>query len=155
MGELASPLKIRAHHLLCLLGFRSLGYSQEFITTMGKVVENLRSNSTFPIILVAECDIICTSCPHNKGNKCLKEADSESKVKTRDLEVLHRLGFEAGAQIPAGKAWARMKERLSFNDMAEICRDCEWLELGYCVEGLERLKQGGLTVGKPSSKIHT
>jgi len=155
MGELASPLKIRAHHLLCLLGFRSLGYSQEFITTMGKVVENLRSNSTFPIILVAECDIICTSCPHNKGNKCLKEADSESKVKTRDLEVLHRLGFEAGAQIPAGKAWTRIKERLSFEHIAEICRDCEWLELGYCVEGLERLKQGGLTVGKPSSKIHT
>ncbi|MDK1292897.1 MAG: DUF1284 domain-containing protein, partial [Actinomycetota bacterium] len=89
----------------------------------------------------------------NKGSKCLKEVDSASKGKTQDLEVLHRLGFEAGAQIPAGKVWAKIKERLSFNDMAEICRDCEWLELGYCVEGLERLKQDCLTVGKPSSKI--
>jgi hypothetical protein len=142
MGELAPPLKIRTHHLLCVLGFCGLGYSQEFISTMGKVVEKLRSNSAFPIILVAECDIICASCPHNKGNKCLKETDSESKVKTRDLEVLHRLGFEVGAQMATGKAYAKIKERLSSGDIAEICRRCEWLELGHCVEGLERLTAG-------------
>ena len=140
MGELAPPLKIRAHHLLCLLGFRGLGYSQGFITTMGKVVKNLRSNSIFPITVVVECDIICASCPHNKGSKCLKEADSESKVKTRDLEVLYRLGFEVGAQMPAVKARTRIKERLSFRDIAEICSDCEWLELGHCAQGLERLE---------------
>ena len=137
MEGLAHPLRVRAHHLLCILGFRGLGYSEEFIATMGKVVKSLCSNSTFPVILVAECDIICASCPHNKGSKCLKEANSESKVKTQDLEVLHRLSFEAGAQIPAGKVWAKIKERLSFKDMAEICRDCEWLELGYCAQGLE------------------
>jgi hypothetical protein len=140
MGELAHPLKIRAHHLLCLLGFRGLGYSQGFITNMGKVVEKVGSNSTFPITLVVECDIICTSCPHNKGGKCLKEINSESRVKTQDLEVLHRLGFEVGAQMPAVKAWMRIKERLQVKDMAEICGDCEWLGLGYCAEGLERLK---------------
>ncbi|MCL0077143.1 DUF1284 domain-containing protein [Dehalococcoidia bacterium] len=138
MGGLAPPLKIRAHHLLCLLGFRGLGYNQEFITKMRKVVEKLDSNST--ITLVVECDIICSSCPHHKGSKCLKDADSELKVKAQDLEVLMRLGFEAGAQMPVVKAWARIKERLSFNDIAEICRHCEWLELGYCVQGLERLK---------------
>jgi hypothetical protein len=109
---------------------------------MGKVVEKLRSNSAFPIILVAECDIICASCPHNKGNKCLKEADSESKVKTRDLEVLHRLGFEVGAQVTANEAWTRIKERITSEDVGALCHDCEWWESGYCVEGLERLKAG-------------
>jgi len=142
MGELAHPLKIRAHHLLCLLGFRGLGYSQEFIAAMGKVVEKLSSNSTFPITLVVECDFICASCPHNKGSKCLKEANSELKVKTQDLEVLHRLGFEVGAQMPAVEAGTRIKERLSFRDITEICLDCEWLELGHCAQGLERLKTG-------------
>jgi hypothetical protein len=85
MGELTPPLKIRAHHLLCILGFHGLGYSQEFATKMGEVVEKLHSDSTFPITLVDECDIICASCPQNVGGKCLGEADSESKIKTRDL----------------------------------------------------------------------
>ena len=140
MGQLASPLKIRAHHLLCLLGFRGLGYSQEFIAVMGKVVKKVRPNSVFPITVIAECDIICASCPHNREDKCLKEVDSERKVKARDLEVLQRLGLEVGAQVPAAKAWTRIKGRLSSRDLAEICRDCEWLGLGYCAEGLERLE---------------
>lgn len=142
MGELAPPLKIRAHHLLCILGFCGLGYSQEFTATMGKVVEKLHSNSTFPITVVIECDIICASCPHNKGSRCSKEANSESEVKTRDLEVLHRLGFEVGAQVMPNEAWTRIKERITSEDVAALCHDCEWWELGYCIDGLERLKAG-------------
>ncbi len=139
MGELAPPLKIRAHHLLCLLGFRGLGYSQEFVLRMGKVVEELSSDSTSPITFLVGCDIICASCPHNKENKCSKRADSELRVGKLDLEVLWRLGFEVGAQVTAGEVWARIKARLSVGDISEICRDCEWVELGYCAEGLERL----------------
>ena len=108
MGQLASPLKIRAHHLLCMLGFRGLGYSQGFIVVMGKVVERVRSNPMFPVAVIAECDIICAACPHKKEDKCLKEVDSERKVKTRDLEVLRRLGLEVGAKMPAAKVWARI-----------------------------------------------
>ncbi len=109
---------------------------------MGKVVEELNSNSTLPITIVAECDVLCASCPHNKENKCRKEADSESKVNTREWGVLQRLGLEAGAQIPVAKAWERLKKSLSSRDIVEICRDCEWLELGYCADGLERLETG-------------
>jgi hypothetical protein len=109
---------------------------------MGKVVEKLHSNSTFPITVVIECDIICASCPHNKGSRCSKEANSESEVKTLDLEVLHRLGFEVGAQMAAGEAWTGIKERITSEDMAELCQDCEWWGLGYCAKGLERLKAG-------------
>jgi hypothetical protein len=109
---------------------------------MGEVVEKLRSNSSFPITVVVGCDIICASCPHNRGSKCLKEVDSESKVKNRDLEVLHRLGFEVGAQMAAGEAWTGIKERITSEDVAALCHDCEWWELGYCAEGLERLKAG-------------
>ncbi len=142
MGELETPLEIRAHHLLCILGFRGLGYSQEFIVSMGKVVEELSSDSTLPITFIAECDIICASCPHNKENKCLKGADSEWRVRKQDLEVLRRLGFGVGDQVLAGEAWVRIKARLSVGDISEICQDCEWLELGHCVEGLERLETG-------------
>ncbi len=140
MGELAYPLEIRAHHLLCLLGFRGFGYSPEFVEKMGKVAKELHLNSTFPITILAECDVICISCPHNKDNKCRKKADSELKVKARDLEVLRRLGLETGTQISAGTIWTRVRERLTPEDIVEICQGCEWLELGYCAEGMEGLE---------------
>ena len=125
-----------------MLGFRGLGYSQKFVTVMGKVVEELCSSAIFPITVVAECDIICASCPHNMENECRKKAGSERKVKIQDLEVLQRLGFETGTRMPVGKAWTSIKARLSAGDISEICRDCEWLELGYCVEGLGSLETG-------------
>ncbi len=139
MGELAPALEIRAHHLLCTLGFRGLGYSPEFIAMMGKVVAELNSNSALPITIIAECDIICASCPHKKENKCLKKVGSEWRVKTQDLVVLQKLGLETGSQISASNVWLRIKEKITPKNIAEICRDCEWLELGYCAEGLERL----------------
>jgi hypothetical protein len=107
---------------------------------MGKVVGKLRSDSAFPIILVVGCDAICAACPHNKEGKCLKKADSEVKVTSLDLKMLPKLRFEAGAQVSAGEAWERIREGITSEDIAELCCDCEWWGLGYCVEGLERLK---------------
>tara|TARA_B100002003_G_C13715496_1_gene358645 strand:- start:102 stop:530 length:429 start_codon:yes stop_codon:yes gene_type:complete len=140
VGELAHPLEIRAHHLLCLLGFRGLGYSLEFTKKMGKVAEELRVNSTFPITILTECDVICASCPHNKDNKCCKKPYSELKVKARDLEVLRRIGLTTGTHISLDTIWARIKERLTPEDLVLICQGCEWLELGYCAKGLEVLE---------------
>ena len=145
MGQLAHPLEIRAHHLLCLLGFRGSGYSQEFVEKMGKVANELHLSSTFPIAVLAQCDVICVSCPHNKDNKCQKKVDSESKAEARDLEVLRRLGFAVGAQMPVEKVWVRIKARLTPDDIVEICQGCEWLELGYCADSLDRLGPVNLT----------
>ena len=142
MGKVAPALEIRAHHLLCILGFRGFGYSQEFIVKMEKVVKELDANATFPITVMAECDVICASCPHNRGNKCLKEADSEAKIKNRDLEVLQRLDFEVGAQMPVAEVWTRIRAKLTLRDVAEICLTCEWQKFGYCAQGLARLRIG-------------
>lgn len=145
MSKLARPLTIRAHHLLCILGFRGFGYSEKFTSNMGDVVEKLRSDHIFPVILVVGCDVICAACPHNKEGKCLKEVDSEAKSVSLDQKILSRLGFEPGAQVSSCEGWERIKERITSEDMCELCRDCEWWGLGYCMEGLERLKSPRLT----------
>jgi hypothetical protein len=142
MDELAHPLKIRSHHLLCILGFRGLGYSEGFVSNMAKVAARLRSDSSFPITLVVGCDAICVSCPHNKEGKCLGGAKSDVGVTILDSKLLKRLGFEAGTQILAGEAWQRVKERLTPGGLAEICGDCEWLGLRYCVDAPEKLRTG-------------
>ena len=125
-----------------MLGFRGMGYSEEFVENMGKVVAEFNSGATLPVIVLAVGDVVCTACPHYQENKCHKKADSEMKVRTKDLAVIQRLGLAVGIHIAAGEVRARIKERLSVSDLVQICRDCEWLGLGYCAEGLERLEPG-------------
>ena len=142
MGELAHPVKIRGHHLLCLLGFRGLGYSPEFVETMGKVFKEFHSDTTLPITVVTECDIICDSCPHKRDNTCQKKEGSAPRVKSKDATILKKLGFSAGSETTSGEAWRRVKERITAEDLTAMCRECEWLELGYCQEGLAKLATG-------------
>ncbi len=137
MGQLAPPLKIRAHHLLCMLGFRGLGYSEEFAENMGKVVAEFNSEATLPVIIVAECDVICEPCPHNRENRCVKQPDSERRVAAKDLAVLRKLGLESGTRLVAARVRQKVKESFSSRDLVEICPDCQWRELGYCAAGLE------------------
>jgi len=42
MGELAPPLKIGVHHLLCVLGFRGLGDSR--VRTLEEGLEGLETS---------------------------------------------------------------------------------------------------------------
>ncbi len=140
MNELIHSLNIRPHHLLCILGFRGLGYSEKFVSNMEEVAKKLRSDFTSFITLVLECDAICAACPHNVEGKCLKSDVSEVEVAAMDTKCLQKLGFKAGDSVSADEVWKRVKERITLEDIKEICRDCEWWELKYCLEGLKKLK---------------
>lgn len=142
MGELAHPVKIRGHHLLCLLGFRGLGYSPKFAETMEKVFKEFHADTTFPIVVVTECDIICDSCPHKRDNECQKKEGSALRIKSKDATILKKLRFPVGSETTSREAWRRVKERITAKDLTAMCRQCEWLGLGYCQEGLSELATG-------------
>jgi hypothetical protein len=140
VGELAHPLKIRGHHLLCLLGFRNRGYSPEFVAAMSQVAETFRSDSGAPIVLVTSCDVICASCPHNIDDECRKSPEAAKRIKDKDAAILRKLGFWANSRTTPEEAWAKVKEKFSPEDITAMCSSCQWLELGYCVEGLNKLR---------------
>ena len=146
MGELAHPVKIRSHHLLCLLGFRGLGYSPEFVETMGKVFKEFHSDTTLPITVVTGCDIICNSCPHNRDNKCRKKEGSARRVKNKDVMILKKLGFPENTETTSGEVRRRVKERITAGDLTTMCQRCGWLDLGYCHEGLAELAAGSVSL---------
>ncbi len=56
-----------------------------------------------------------------------------------DTKCLQKLGFKAGDSVSADEVW-KSKERITLEDIKEICRDCEWWELKYCLEGPEKAK---------------
>jgi len=36
----------------------------------------------------------------------------------------------------------RIKEKMTEEKMEKICSNCQWFGLGYCLEGLKKLKGG-------------
>ncbi len=136
-------LILRAHHLLCLLGFRGLGYSKAFVDNMRRIAARLRAEPERLLIVQDGPDAICDACPHSSAEGCRRDENTEPDVSacTRDRQVLQLLGLVPGAEITVRSVYGRVAERVSPDDMADrICAACEWKPYGYCEEGLKALK---------------
>ncbi len=140
-GSIHRCIRIRAHHLLCLLGFRGWGYSKQFVDNMQRIAQKFYDPATLLEVVVG-CDAICDFCPYNKAGECCRGEGSSQKVDQQDLEVMAKLGLKPETRLSSDEARARIKESFSVQDLSCICGDCEWLNLGYCTEGLNRLKSG-------------
>jgi len=138
-----NPLSIRGHHLLCILGFRGLGYDQRFVKNMGRVVTILKERPDGELTLTDRCDDICSACPHDTDGRCGKRPGCEAVVQKADRAVLTRLGLRAGDRRTARQLYERVAAYVSLMDMErQLCLDCEWRELGFCKEGLRGLLRG-------------
>ncbi len=78
-------IRLRGHHLLCLLGYRGMGYSEQFTANMTEVYNTLRQNPDTYIKLVEGPDEICSHYPKDKSGHC-----EEDTVNTRDLAILKK-----------------------------------------------------------------
>ena len=63
----SDPMRIRAHHLLCMQGFQGYGYSKDFALHMLKVMDHIMDNPLCELDIITECDEICLHCPHKVG----------------------------------------------------------------------------------------
>ncbi|MHC4713395.1 MAG: DUF1284 domain-containing protein [Planctomycetota bacterium] len=139
----AAPIRIRAHHLLCMLGFRGLGYSPEFVENMTRIRGILSAHPETLVRIMACCDDICRSCPHETDLLCSKSDGAEQEVADKDRRVLEIIGLGENASLSVSAAYEKIGELLTPQDLsADLCRNCEWLDLGYCVEGLTALREG-------------
>ena len=130
---------IRGHHLLCLQGFRGLGYSDEFVSRMKMVTGALAGNHDQIIQVGAEPDIICQACPHNKEG-CQKNcSQDEINISLRDKKILARLDLAEYDRRTYGEILDLIKKRIPAQDLATFCHSCPWLSLGYCNQGIALL----------------
>jgi len=120
---------LRPHHLLCLYGFRGLGYSKEFVENMQKIADRIRENPSLKIELVKGVDDICSKCPHNVENRCSKPG---SDVGEFDQEIVHRVGIDIGQEVESITLLNLVEKKVQPEELPAICNGCEWLELGFC-----------------------
>lgn len=134
-------LPLRGHTLLCLQGFRGLGYSEAFVENLAALHRRLQDDPDLLVALSEEPDAVCGACPHHGAAGCsLNGEGSEAAMQQQDRVVLSRLGLQPGDVLPWRLILARIASTIEGGDLPGICGSCRWLSLGYCRSGLECLR---------------
>lgn len=134
-------MEIRGHHFLCILGFRGFGYDEKFVKNMDEIIRKLNNEHDMLIKAVDSVDNICSMCPNNVNGECTEE-EYPGSVKVKDKVILKILGIEVGEVVRYKDVVDKIKENMTEEKMMNICKDCEWFNLGYCLEGIKKLKGG-------------
>lgn len=138
-----APIPLRAHNVLCLLGFRGEGYSPGFVRETTAVHAALAADPGRLVRLLAAPDRLCSACPNLREGGCaLGGEDHEAHMRAQDEDVLARLGLAAGAELPWREVLDRVARGVAGADLPSVCTTCPWLHLGWCAEGVDRLRTG-------------
>ncbi|QIB34391.1 DUF1284 domain-containing protein [Ancylobacter pratisalsi] len=131
--SLCSPetVRLRAHHLLCLLTFVGKGYTPAFVAHYERVVARL--NAGAEAVLVEGPDDICAPMLEG-GHHCLKP-----RIAARDTEALAAVEAALGTRIGVGarllldrERVARLREAFADGSIRAACVRCQWSQL--CTE---------------------
>jgi hypothetical protein len=130
-------IRLRGHHLLCLLGYRGMGYSESYTKNMTRVHSRLRQHPETPVTLVSGPDDLCAYFPPDQPYHC-----EDPNVHQRDAAVLDRMGLTPGTTL----SWRELQGRLAASfvpsDIPHLCSTCPWLPYGVCEDGVRRIRDG-------------
>ena len=113
---------------------------------MAAIHQALTTDPDRQIEVIASPDAVCGACPHRQLSGCtLNSERSEEEMVEQDREVMRRLGLMAGDRPRWGDLLERIRTSLSGEDLSSICGACRWLPLGYCREGINRLKEANVS----------
>ena len=137
-----AELLIRGHHLLCIQGFRGLGYSIDFVENMTKIAKDFRNlESDFPVKVISGLDDACTACPNRGVRICEANAGSNKHVIEMDQKVIKHLNLVTWKNYQKSELLKLIAEKIEANDLDYLCKGCSWLQYGLCKEGIIDLKQ--------------
>ncbi|PRD43941.1 DUF1284 domain-containing protein [Phyllobacterium phragmitis] len=121
-------IRLRAHHLLCMLTYVGKGYSPAFIANYDAIAGRLARED---ILLVAGPDDICAPLLGDDDCHCHEQTVTErdarateaiSNLLARPLRPGSRIVLDANMLSTMRRAFAAGKTR-------QACRECEWSEL--------------------------
>ena len=137
----SSPIRLRAHTLLCLQGFRGEGYSPAFVENMAVIHRTLSTCPESLVEVLDSPDAVCGACPHRHPIGCTLNGErSEEEMNNQDHVVLRRLGLKVGSRVRWHDVLDRIRTSVCGDDLPIICGNCRWLALDLCREGIDRLR---------------
>jgi hypothetical protein len=121
-------IRLRAHHLLCMLTFAGDGYSPEFVANFGALVARIGAGEV--VELVDGPDDICAPLAATDDTHC-----DEPSVRRRDRDALRALAL-AEPPLPIARpllldagAIATLRAQFADGAIRSACAGCEWFSL--------------------------
>jgi len=129
----SSVVKLRGHHLLCILNYGGAGYTPEFIENMSSVVE--RINQGAAIQIVSGIDDICAVLRQGGAVACAHARTCRAqRVKHRDEIALQSVTralsmpkLKIGSLVRfTKKEVTKLRRFFALNAIRNACTGCEW-----------------------------
>lgn len=122
-------IRLRVHHLLCLLTYVGKGYTPAFTANYDGIAERLSRGED--ILLVAGPDDICAPLLGEPEPHCLRESAAErDRLAAADVEDLLARPIRTGTRLDLDAAiLARMRQAFSAGLVRKACQGCEWAGL--------------------------
>ncbi|WP_242968513.1 DUF1284 domain-containing protein [Sulfobacillus sp. hq2] len=130
-------IRLRGHHILCLLGYRGMGYSEEYIVNMTAIHQTLRNEPQTRIILITGPDDLCDKFPTTQPYHC-----EDAEIFWRDQRVLDQLSLSLTKETTWDAIVDRIRQHMVSGDIDTLCATCSWRPYGVCAQGLDDIKQG-------------
>lgn len=122
-------VRLRAHHLLCLLTYVGKGYTPAFTANYDGIAQRLSRGED--ILLVSGPDDICAPLLDGPEPHCLGESVIErDRLAARDVGDLLARSIQPGVRLDLDAAiLARLRQAFSVGGVRKACDSCEWNEL--------------------------
>ena len=119
-------IRLRAHHLLCLLTWAGKGYSPAF--TAGFTLIATRIAAGEAVVLVDGPDDVCAPMLDDPGCHCRGDSVARRDARTaRDLAALLGRPLAAGQRLVLDPATlARMRRAFASEAIRGACAGCDW-----------------------------
>jgi len=137
-------IRLRPHHLLCILTYAGDGYSCAFTANLDAIVARISAGED--VLIVGGPDDICAPLLHAEDAHCLRDS-----VRDRDILAARDLGKLLGFDLSERQRLTltdsdlhRMRAAFATGETREACAGCEWH--GLCTDvarrGFRRAKLG-------------
>lgn len=122
-------VRLRPHHLLCLLTYVGKGYTAKFIENYDRLTERLSAGED--ILIVDGPDDICEALIGEPEPHCLRDSvrarDSQAAA---DLAKLLDGGVAVGVSMRLNaELLAKMRKAFAEGRVRKACQGCEWSTL--------------------------
>ncbi len=127
-------LRLRHHHLLCLLTYVGKGYSSAFVANLDRVAA--RASAGESILLVEGPDDVCAPLTEGRPNGASDPHCLRRSVRKRDTQAARALSDLLGQPLPVGSvmtltadAARRLRAAFAAGTVRAACADCQWHDL--------------------------
>ncbi|KAA0968979.1 DUF1284 domain-containing protein [Aureimonas fodinaquatilis] len=128
-------LRLRPHHLLCMLNYVGLGYNDAFVANYDQVIA--RVNAGEDIEIVAGPDDICAPLlKEGREAHCLTQGVKiRDAAAARDIAALVGLPTEEGSLLIVTLDMAQQLRGSFATKLRRACHGCEWSALCSTIAG--------------------